>query len=244
MSDSKTLERRYRRLLALYPGAFRRQHEDEMLVVLMACARDGRRRPGLADSADLIRNAVWIRLRPDLDRSANTMVWAIRLMFVGAALELVALLTVVSSEGSLHSAIVRANPHFAAAQWHAVVQAHIVPVEIGAPIAAAVWLVLAWANGRGHAWGRMAMAAVFLLTTVSMMSALAHQAGTYDPADLVAGAAVWAVAIVTMLLTLTVQSGPHYARRDGDGGGGPRRGDDWPAPRRVSRTGPGFVSWN
>lgn len=28
MSDSKTLERRYRRLLALYPRSFRRQHED------------------------------------------------------------------------------------------------------------------------------------------------------------------------------------------------------------------------
>ncbi len=62
MTDATYLERRYRRLLAWYPKAFRREHEDEMLVVLMAGARTGRRRPGLADSADLIRNAVCERI--------------------------------------------------------------------------------------------------------------------------------------------------------------------------------------
>jgi hypothetical protein len=57
MTDVTQLERRFRWLLAWYPKAFRREHEDEMLAVLMAGAGDGRRRPGLADSADLIRNA-------------------------------------------------------------------------------------------------------------------------------------------------------------------------------------------
>jgi hypothetical protein len=245
MSDSKTLERRYRRLLALYPRAFRRQHEDEMLVVLLACARNGRRRPGLADSADLIRNAVWIRLRPDLARSANTMVWAIRLMFVGAALELVALFTVVATQGAVHSAILRTDPHFTPAQWHTVFQAGIAPVEIAAPIVAAVWLLLAWANGRGHAWGRIALAGLFALTTVSMMSSLAAHVSTYAPADLIAGTAVWLVAAVAMLLTITEQSGPHYARRGQNGGGdGPGRGGDWAVARRASRADTGFVSWN
>ena len=74
MSDVTYLERRYRRLLALYPTAFRREHKDEMLVVLMAGARNGRRRPGLADSADLIRNAIWIRMHPWAQRPAPTMV--------------------------------------------------------------------------------------------------------------------------------------------------------------------------
>jgi len=45
-----------------------------MLVVLMAGARNGRRRPGLADSADLIRNAIWIRMHPWAQRPAPTMV--------------------------------------------------------------------------------------------------------------------------------------------------------------------------
>jgi hypothetical protein len=57
------LERRYRRLLAWYPAAFRREQEDEMLAVLMAGARPGQRRPGLVESADLIRHAVAMRGR-------------------------------------------------------------------------------------------------------------------------------------------------------------------------------------
>lgn len=62
MSES-ALERRYRRLLAWYPAAFRREQEDEMLAVLMAGAREGQRRPGLVESADLIRNALVMRVR-------------------------------------------------------------------------------------------------------------------------------------------------------------------------------------
>ena len=45
MSASAGLERGYRRLLAWYPREFRREHEEEMLAVLMAGAREGRGGP-------------------------------------------------------------------------------------------------------------------------------------------------------------------------------------------------------
>jgi hypothetical protein len=61
--SESALERRYRRLLAWYPAPFRREQEDEMLAVLMAGAGRGQRRPGLVESADLIRNAVLMRIR-------------------------------------------------------------------------------------------------------------------------------------------------------------------------------------
>lgn len=63
MSDAAQLERRYRHLLALYPAAFRREHEQEMLSVLMARAAAGQRRPRLRESADLIRSALfaWVQ---------------------------------------------------------------------------------------------------------------------------------------------------------------------------------------
>lgn len=43
MTNSSRLERRYRSLLALYPKAFRREHEQEILSVLMAAALEARR---------------------------------------------------------------------------------------------------------------------------------------------------------------------------------------------------------
>lgn len=62
MSGSAVLEGRYRRLLAWYPRSFRREQEDEMLAVLMAGARPGQRRPGLLETADVLRSALWMRL--------------------------------------------------------------------------------------------------------------------------------------------------------------------------------------
>ena len=90
MSDSADLERRYRRLLACYPRAFRREHEQEILSVLMAGADEGQQRPRLGEAADLIRSAIWMRLRPRVPRSQPTVLWAVRLMYVCAALRLLA----------------------------------------------------------------------------------------------------------------------------------------------------------
>ena len=91
MTDQADLERGYRRLLAWYPPEFRRENEQEILAVLMAGAREGQRRPALAESADLIRSGVWMRLRPSVPRSARTVQAAVRLMYAGAAVSAVGL---------------------------------------------------------------------------------------------------------------------------------------------------------
>lgn len=63
MTESAALERGYRRLLAWFPPAFRREQADEMLTVLMAGARDGQRRPGAAETLNLVLNGLRLRLR-------------------------------------------------------------------------------------------------------------------------------------------------------------------------------------
>jgi len=63
MTDSAGLERGYRRLLAWYPRPFRREREEEILTVLMASARDGQRRPRPIEAVDVIKSALWMRLR-------------------------------------------------------------------------------------------------------------------------------------------------------------------------------------
>lgn len=62
MSDFADLERRYRQLLACYPHAFRHEHEQEILAVLMAGADEGQQRPRLGEAANLIKHALWMRL--------------------------------------------------------------------------------------------------------------------------------------------------------------------------------------
>lgn len=63
MTDATHLERRYRRLLKCFPARYRHEHEQELLSVLMAGATEGQRRPGLADSADLLMSAIFMRWR-------------------------------------------------------------------------------------------------------------------------------------------------------------------------------------
>jgi hypothetical protein len=63
MGDRR-LERAYRRLLVFYPGRYRRVHAEEMLAVLMTAAPAGKRRPGLAEAADLIIGGLRVRCQP------------------------------------------------------------------------------------------------------------------------------------------------------------------------------------
>jgi hypothetical protein len=63
MTDAADLERRYRRLVKCYPAAFRREHEQEILSVLIAGAEEEQRWPRLAEAADLLRSAIYMRLQ-------------------------------------------------------------------------------------------------------------------------------------------------------------------------------------
>lgn len=90
MSELAGLERGYRRLLAAYPQSFRREQGEEVLAVLMAGARD-RRRPSLAEAADVMRSGLGMRLRRAW--SALDQRWADALLVVSAAAPLLVVLT-------------------------------------------------------------------------------------------------------------------------------------------------------
>jgi hypothetical protein len=89
--DRGGLERGYRRLLACYPAAYRRVHEEEMLAVLMTAAPDGKRRPGMAEAADLIWGAVRVRCQPS--RSSAEPGWRDALAVVSILLPLIVFVT-------------------------------------------------------------------------------------------------------------------------------------------------------
>lgn len=81
------LERRYRRLLGLYPAGHRRLHGEEMLAVLLASAPAGRDRPGPAATADLIAGALRVRSRAAIGRGWRA---AVSLACAGAVAGLLA----------------------------------------------------------------------------------------------------------------------------------------------------------
>ncbi len=211
MRDQSLLERRYRRLLGLYPRAFRQEHGDEMLVVLLACARDGRRGSALADTANLLGNAAWMRIRLLAPRSVPSVFWGVRAMLVAAFLELVCMGTVIATQGSVRTAV--ASSHISgldAAHLANTIHASVISVEYGAPIAAALWLLLAWANDRGRAWARAGTVGLFGITAASLLVSVSRHAAAYASIDLIAGVLLCLIALVAMLLIITTDSNPHY----------------------------------
>ena len=204
MTDSAVLERSYRKILALYPRSFRRDSEDEILAVLMATAQEGQTRIGLAEAADLIRGAVRMRLWPAAPRPGSVRA-AVRLMLAGALAELATLVTVVLTTGDVKAAIIARYP----AAWHGAL-VHITADEVGLPVAAGLWLWLAWANGRGQDWARPVSVTFFGLNTLGLLYVLSQGAPVAAPADFIAAMVVWALGLASVVLIFTPAACRYY----------------------------------
>lgn len=212
MSEQASLERWYRRLLACYPRAFRRENEEEILGVLLACAQEGQQRPGLAASADLIKGAVQVRLRPAPGQPRSVRI-GIRLTCAGAAAQLAVLVTLVATADSLRSAVLRGYPDLAAAQ-HAV-NANLVIDYAGASLGIVVWLALTRALVRGRNGARFALAADLGWITLVAIVAIVQRSAVYAPADLVAMAVEWLIALSACVVLFTGTSSRFYHPQPG-----------------------------
>ena len=207
VSEQARLEWRYRRLLACYPRAFRRENEEEILTVLLACAQEGQQRPGLAASADLIKGAIQVRLRPAPGQPRCVRI-GIRLMFAGAAAHLAVLITIVATASSVRSAVARDYPGVAAAQ-HAF-DTQLVIYYVLASLGIVVWPMLTWALVRGRDGARIALAADVAWIALIIGVGIVQRVAVYAPADLIAGAVNWLMALSACVLLFTGRSGRFY----------------------------------
>ena len=205
MTDSSRLERRYRRVLACYPKAFRRESGEEILAVLMATAGEGQRRVGPAESADLIMGA--LRMHFGLSRSPRPVRNAVRLMCVGAVLTLADVATVLVTLGGVRSAI---GHDLSGRQWPTVMLTQVDFWLASAPIGAGVWLWLAWANGRGYHWARPAFTALFVLLTIVPFFGLGEDRLPYTWRDVIATTVLWLVGLAAMALIFSQTASLYY----------------------------------
>lgn len=206
MTDAADLERGYRRWLRWYPKTFRREHEAEMLGVLLAGAREGQRQPELMECLDLMRSALWMRLRrPSVPRSDRSVVTAVKLMYLGAVVELAAAITIVATIGDVKSNVVKRNPGLTAGQWHAVVAGQLEPTAVAAGLAVGFWLWMAWSHGCGHRWARIAFAIFFGLNTCGLFNGLVGGSAVYARADLAIGIVLWLVELAAVALIFHVK---------------------------------------
>jgi hypothetical protein len=202
MSDPAVLERGYRRWLRCYPRTFRREHEAEMLTVLMSGVSDDQRRPRVAECVDLLIGAVSTRLRPRVPRTNRAVLTAVKLMYVGALVELATAITLLASLGQVRSSVVDSDPGLTAAGWNAVVAGQIDPLVISAGVAVLFWLCAAWAYGRGKRWPGFAFAIFFAANTWSLLGGLSRGSASFAQADLAVATVLWLVELAVFVLVV------------------------------------------
>ena len=211
-SDSASLERGYRRLLAWYPRWFRRENEGEILAVLMACAQEDQTRPSLEAAADLLKGAVRMRLRPKPGEPRTVFV-AVWLIIASVVTEVACLITLKATEGGIKAAAISAYPAFAHLIGHAV-SAQVTIDEILGPIGIAVMLWLAWMTAKGKQRARVALAVYFGVSCLSVLLALSQDALVYAPAAMGVGLGTWALTAAAIMFIFNKASGPYFQRRE------------------------------
>ncbi len=191
--ERQRLERRYRRLLAVYPPAHRRAHGEEMVGVLMAAAPDRQRWPGLAETADLIAGAmrIWVRA---ITRGVSDPRWRDALAVLSVVAPLLLLAAGLAINDILGVAI-RAvggsfeNPFWLAYWW-------VWPSTFGPAIVTALVLLRL----------RRVAAAAALATTASYVIISADGSPAADLASV--GTALWMVLGGLATVALALSPGP------------------------------------
>jgi len=207
MNGQDRLERGYRRLLAWYPRSFRRDSEDEIVAVLLATAEEDQQRVRLTEAADLIRGALRMRLRPACPPPRSVR-GAVRLMCAGAGVQLAAAITMMVTAATVRAAVA-SQPGLAAVQRSQELSL-LTFREIGAVLAVGVWLLTAWAISQGRDVARFSFSSFFVLITLTVLIGLAQHGASDAAADMIAGAAVWLIALAAMVLIFTRQSNRYY----------------------------------
>lgn len=147
---------------------------------------------------------------PEHIRPPHSVLNAVKLMYTGAALEVLAVILAVVTIGSLKSAILARHPADTAAQLHSGEVARTVPLVIGGLIAIGLWLWMAWANDRGLSWARIVSAVFFGINTLDLLISLLQ---VHAIATLLIGVVIWLVGLGAIVLVYSKESGPFYKRQ-------------------------------
>jgi hypothetical protein len=135
-----------------------------------------------------------------------TVRWAIRLMLIGAALEIVTVVVAVNTENSLRPAFAAPKLSASAADLQDLA-AHIQAEAAIWLIASVLWLVMAWANRRGNDWARIISAVLLAMGTKDTISAFADLNSAPTVAVMVATCITGLAAVV---LLFSRQSGTFF----------------------------------
>jgi hypothetical protein len=133
---------------------------------------------------------------------------AIRLMYAGAVLEVIAVIVAAVTRGSVKSAILKNHPFYTTAQLHTAEVSRVAGVIIGAVIAIGLWIWMTQANGRGLSWARTLSAVFFGISTLTLLGSIVI---AHAVASLILGVIIWLVGLAAIILLFSKESAPFFS---------------------------------
>jgi hypothetical protein len=135
---------------------------------------------------------------------------AVKLMYAGAAVSTVSLIVELTNTSGLKTAIRKAKPSYNVSQVNHLYNQIIEVAIISAIFGILLWLVMAWANGKGMGWARIVACVLFAFNTVDLF-AIFRQPGT--AINLVFPVLVWLVGLGAIILLWRPESSEFYKPR-------------------------------
>jgi hypothetical protein len=99
----------------------------------------------------------------------SSILMAMKVMYVGAALSAVATILTLVTTGSLREAIHKAHPLLSAARVDKLEQFDVVAAVVVGVVGIGLWLWMAVANKEGNGWARITASLLFALNTVATL---------------------------------------------------------------------------
>jgi len=147
---------------------------------------------------------------PEHTQPPNSVRNAVKLMYAGAAVEVLGVVVTLLTTSRLKSAILKAHPTYTASQLHNAEVAQATSLAVGAVIAIGLWLWMAWANGQGRNWARIVSAVLFGINTLDLLISFALVRAA---ANLIVGIVIWLIGLVAIILIFNKESAPYYGKQ-------------------------------
>ena len=113
-------------------------------------------------------------VEPDRGPAPQSVLYAVKLMYTGAAVSTVSLVISLASIGGTKDAIRKAKPSLTATQVNQLNTFIIALAVVSGVIGVALWLWMARANGQGKNWARILSTVLFGLATLDMFGVLSQ----------------------------------------------------------------------
>ncbi len=132
---------------------------------------------------------------------------AVKLMYAGAAISTVSLIVSLTGTSSLKSTIRSHYPHYTTSQVNHLYTQIIEAAIISAVFGILLWLVMAWANGKGMAWARIVSCVLFAFNTIGLIAFFRQPETAFT---LIFEVLTWLVGLGAIILLWRPQSSAYF----------------------------------